>query len=146
MTSILVDMVHSDNQVDLCSLHLFYFSFFFQDGLRLSIKFSTQSEYELDADTQEDKNKVSVEWKYTCACFILQCDALLCGDVQMCRLLEAISRRKYLEGGQQNLLTNQGSSYAEGLLEDSQGSSPAFSSQAGLSSESNYICVYNNVL
>jgi len=30
-----------------------------QDGLRLLIKFANQPEYELDADTQEDKNKVS---------------------------------------------------------------------------------------
>lgn len=30
-----------------------------QDGLRLSIKFTNQPEYELDADTQEDKNKVN---------------------------------------------------------------------------------------
>ena len=31
-----------------------------QDGLRLSIKFSSQSEYELDADTPDEKNKVGM--------------------------------------------------------------------------------------
>lgn len=31
-----------------------------QDGLRLSIKFTNQPEHELDADTQEDKNKVNL--------------------------------------------------------------------------------------
>ena len=38
-----------------------------QDGCRLSIKFSSQPEYELDADTPEDKNKVSAVmalWQY----------------------------------------------------------------------------------
>ena len=35
-------------------------NYFSQDGLRLSIKFANQPEYELDVDTQEDKNKVSV--------------------------------------------------------------------------------------
>ena len=29
-----------------------------QDGPRLSIQFNSQSEYELDADTQDEKNKV----------------------------------------------------------------------------------------
>ena len=38
---------------------MLYFVMWPQDGLRLSIQFSSQPEYELDADTQEDKNKVT---------------------------------------------------------------------------------------
>ena len=40
---------------------IYYVFFGAQDGLRLTIQFSSQEgEYELDADTQEDKNSVCV--------------------------------------------------------------------------------------
>ena len=39
--------------------------FYIQDGLRLTIQFSSQEgEYELDADTQEDKNSVCMLYMY----------------------------------------------------------------------------------
>ena len=31
-----------------------------QDGLRMTISFGSKSEYELDADTQDEKNKVNI--------------------------------------------------------------------------------------
>jgi hypothetical protein len=47
-------------------MHIIMLVFYIQDGLRLTIQFSSQEgEYELDADTQEDKNSVCILYMYS---------------------------------------------------------------------------------